>query len=67
MASNEEALSEDRLRRRRERDRLRGEIEISGERDARPLNWAIGSIFMLKLCCIDWPDVENMTDIGMLL
>jgi len=49
---------EDRLRRRRERDRLRREEETPEERDARLLNWLIASMFILKLYYIDWPDVE---------
>ena len=49
---------------RREKNRLRRETE---ESDARSLNWAIASMFILKLCYIDWPDIENITDVGVLL
>jgi len=35
MASNEDSVTEERLRRRRERDRLRRQTESAEERDAR--------------------------------
>ena len=35
MASNDDTARQDRLRRRRERDRLRREMETAEERDAR--------------------------------
>ena len=40
MASNEDTR-QDRLRRRRERDRLRRQIETAEEREARSINQAI--------------------------
>jgi len=59
MASSENTI--------RERDRIRRQMKTPEEREARLLNWAIASMCILKLCHIDWPDVENMTYIGMLL
>ena len=63
MASNE-----DRLRRRRERDRLRRQAESATEREARSAIWH------LYLCgvkivksVIDWPGVENMIGVDVLL
>ena len=41
MASNEDSVKQERLRKRNQRDRLRRETETAVERDARSINWAI--------------------------
>ena len=63
MARNEVALVEYSLR-RRERDGLKREKQTPEERYPRSLNWAFAN---MRFCYIDWPGLENMTDVGMLL
>ena len=66
MASNEDAVREDRLRRRRERDRLRRQTETAKERDTK-LKLTSQLHVRVKFCCIDWSDTKIMIGVDVLL
>jgi len=64
MASSEDKIREDALRRRREKDRLRRETETPQERDARFKSRQNKPYMFIEISIIDWPFQIEMINIS---